>query len=139
MKPMFFTDLSNVEIREGALHVRIPVTVKDMIINKLDVPEPEKYKFVFDIERKKKPRTTGFKSQQAHVHGHLSQIADFLGYYMSEIKEVMKDDLPDWPRKFIMGRTVYMSEADADTVLESKAIEWCHVKAAELGIMLKEE
>ena len=92
-----------------------------------------------DVERKKKPRTTGPKSQQAHLHGHLSQIADYTGFYLSEIKEVMKEDIPEWPRKIIMGRTVYMSEADADTILESKAIEWCHVKAAFLGIILKED
>jgi hypothetical protein len=136
---MFYVNLSNLTYKDNTLTVFLPPAIHDMFSRKLAVEEPEKYKFVFDVERKKKPRTTGPKSQQAHLYGHLSQIADYTGFYLSEIKEVMKEDIPEWPRKVIMGRTVYMSEADADTILESKAIEWCHVKAAFLGIILKEE
>lgn len=138
-KVMFYVDLSKLTYKQGVLTVFLPPAIHDMFSRKLAVQEPEKYKLVFDVERKKKPRTTGPKSQQAHLHGHLSQIADYTGYYLSEVKEAMKEDIPEWPRKTVMGHTIYMSEADADTVLESKAIEWCHVKAAFLGIILKEE
>jgi len=58
---------------------------------------------------------------------------------MSEIKEVMKDDLPGWPHVERFGRMVAVSEADVDTVVEAAAIEWTHVKAAELGVVLREE
>jgi hypothetical protein len=142
MKPMFFTELKSVSLEVNMLLVHLPVSIVDAVANKLQVEEPEKYKLTFSIEKKKKPRTTGPKSQQAHLHGHLQQIADYCGYYMSEIKEAMKEDISDWPRKIIdvgdTRRTIYMSEADADTVLESKAIEWTHVKASELGIILYE-
>ena len=144
-KVMFYVDLSKLTYKQGVLTVFLPPAIHDMFSRKLAVQEPEKYKLVFDVERKKKPRTTGPKgpdgkgSQQYHLYGHLQQIADYTGFYLSEIKEAMKEDIPEWPRKFVMGKPVYMSEADADTILESKAIEWCHVKAAFLGIMLKEE
>jgi len=142
-KVMFYVDLSKVRVNSGVLSVLLPQAIRSLVESRLAVNEKEKYKFVFDFQKKKKPRSTGWKSQCNHLHGHLSQIADHCGYYMSEIKEAMKEDLPDWPRKAISiggaRKIVYMSEADADTVLESKAIEWCHVKAAELGIILIEE
>jgi hypothetical protein len=144
-KVMFYVDLSRVKFDGNDLVILLPQVVKDMLSNKLRVEESEKYKFVFDVERKKKPRTTGPKgpdgkgSQQYHLHGHLQQIADYTGFYMSEIKEAMKKDIPEWPCRTVMGETVYASEADADTILEAKAIEWCHVKAAFLGVILKED
>ena len=89
-----------------------------------------------------RPRTTGRYSQSAHLHGHLQQIARHTGYTLGEIKEVMKEDLPDWPRHEVklggVVRLVPISEANVDVPTESKAIEWCHVKAAELGIRLVE-
>jgi len=134
----FYVDLDKVRVGLDRLEIFLPSSVNAMIERRIAGVDQARYKFVFDVERKRKPRTTGPKSQQAHLHGHLSQIADSLGYHMSELKEAMKEDLPDWPRKTVLGKTVYMSESDADTVLESKAIEWCHVRAAEFGIRLIE-
>lgn len=140
---MFHIDLDRVSfINDGYMAVLLPRAIVDIVQARFTRIEPGqrgRWKFVFDVWKKERPRTTGWKSQQAHLHGHLSTIADALGYYMSEIKEAMKEDLPDWPRKTVMGKIVYMSEADADTVLESKGIEWCHVKAAEFGIKLVED
>ncbi len=69
-------------------------------------------------------------------------IARHTGYTLGEIKEVMKEDMGDWPRREVklggVVRLVPVSEADVDMVTESKAIEWCHVKATELGIRLVE-
>jgi hypothetical protein len=66
-----------------------------------------------------------------------------LGYSLNEIKTVMKEDCIDWPRHQVVfhGRTYMVpdSEADATTLTESSAIEWTHVRAAELGIILVEE
>lgn len=90
-----------------------------------------------------KPRSTGKHSQSAHLHGHLRQIADYCGYHLSEIKDVLKEDLSSWPTRTVrIGQTtqdVPISEADASTVVESAAIEWCHQRAAELGIPLIED
>jgi len=84
------------------------------------------------------PRSTGKGSQCNHLHGHLQQLAEFTGYGMSEIKDVMKADLFEWPMVERMGHLIPMSEADVDTMVESAAITWCHVKAADLGIILRE-
>ena len=84
------------------------------------------------------PRTKGPGSQSAHLHGHLQQIAKHIGCYMGELKEAMKYDLPDWPMKFVLQHKVAASEADVNTFIESQAITWCHVKAAELGVVLRE-
>jgi len=91
----------------------------------------------------KRPRSTGPRSQSAHLHGHLQMIAEHCGYNMGEMKAVMKEDCVGWPHKEVawLGRThmVPISEADATVEVESVAIDWCHVVAAELGIVLREE
>lgn len=138
----FFVSLDRLVLDVQRRGILLPAEAWRLFCDKLERIEPcqrGKWKLVFDIHRKMKPRTSGPKSQQAHLHGHLSTIAESLGYYMSEIKEAMKADLTSWPRRIVMGQTIYMSEADADTVLEAKAIEWCHVKAAEFGIRLIED
>jgi hypothetical protein len=86
----------------------------------------------------KRPRTTGKGSQSNHLHGHLQQIAEFTGYGMSEVKDVLKADLADWPHVERFGRMVPVSEAELDTLVEAAAIEWTHAKAEELGVVLRE-
>jgi len=68
----------------------------------------------------------------------LQQLAEFIGFSMSELKEAMKADLPNWPVVERLGHMVHVSEADVDTMVESAAIEWTHVKASELGVGLRE-
>jgi hypothetical protein len=90
-----------------------------------------------------RPRSTGKGSQSAHLHGHLQQIGKEVGYSLEEIKSVMKGDCIDWPHKQVMFahkiHVVPISEADATVEVESAAIEWCHMRAAELNITLVEE
>lgn len=89
-----------------------------------------------------KPRSTGPFSQSAHLHGHLQQIGRELGYSMGEIKDVMKHDCLEWPRRTVVFKgityLVPISESEATTIIESAAIEWCHMRAAEFGIRLVE-
>jgi len=96
-----------------------------------------------DVSLPHKPRSTGPKSQSAHLHGHLQQLGRHLGYSMEEIKSVMKYDCIEWPRHQITFKgqiyLVPISEADASSAVESAAIEWCHMRSAEFAIMLVEE
>lgn len=85
-----------------------------------------------------RPRTTGPGSQSNHLHGHLQQICEHTGYTMSEVKEAMKADMPNWPVVERLGHLVHLSEADVDTLVEAEAIEWTHRTAAELEIRLIE-
>lgn len=90
-----------------------------------------------------KPRTFGPKSQSAHLHGHLQQLAVHFGYTLQEMKEVMKGDVPEWPteerRVGHRFKVRPVSEASVSTFVESRAIEWCHLIAAEEGLVLIEE
>lgn len=89
-----------------------------------------------------KPRTTGKDSQSHHLHGHFRDLALFTGHTLGEIKEYAKSDCADWPHAEVrIGRHVRMvpqSEGDANTVEEAALIEWCHVKAVEIGCRLTE-
>lgn len=99
------------------------------------MPVCPRCKFQFSVYR---ARTTGPGSQSNCLHGFLQQLAEHTGYSMTEIKEVMKEDLPQWPHVERLGRMVAVSEADVDTAVESAAIEWCRVKAVDLGVVLRE-
>jgi len=70
-------------------------------------------------------------------------MAQHMGLSLEEVKTMMKVDCSGWPHKAVQfGEKVVMipiSEADADTVAESIAIEWCHYRAADLGVILREE
>jgi hypothetical protein len=94
------------------------------------------------VDTPSKPRTFGPGSQSAHLHGHLQQLAVHFGYTLGEMKDVMKDDVPEWPReeRKIGKRRILrpVSEATVSTVVESKAIEWTHLIAAEEGLTLVE-
>jgi hypothetical protein len=61
---------------------------------------------------------------------------------MGEIKELMKEDCEEWPRHEVtlggVVRLVPISEADATNVDESAGIEWCHRRAADMGVRLVE-
>jgi hypothetical protein len=106
-------------------------------------------KLVLDVPFK--PRSSGPKKQgpddlgyqSNHLHGHLSQLAEWFGMTMSEIKLAMKYDVPDWPMQTKrLGKSVIVfpdSEARVSMAVESRAIEWTHKIAAEEGITLKEE
>lgn len=89
-----------------------------------------------------RPRSTGPHSQSAHLHGHLQTLAQFCGYSLGEMKDVMKADNAFWPHHEVkvgsVVRVVPISEADMNSVDESLAIEWCHMRAAEVGCVLQE-
>jgi hypothetical protein len=90
--------------------------------------------------KKVNPNDPGYQSN--HLHGHLSQLAIHFSYTMGEMKEIMKDDVPEWPvEPRTIGKRVKIrpvSEANVSVEVESKAIEWCHMIAGEEGITLKE-
>jgi len=99
------------------------------------MPVCPRCKFQFSVYR---ARTTGPGSQSAHLHGHLQQLAEHTGHSMGEIKDAMKADLATWPHEEIFGRMVPVSEADVDTAVEASAIAWTHMRASELGVVLRE-
>jgi len=95
------------------------------------------------LELPHRPRSTGFKSQNHHLRGHVRQLCFYTGYTMTEMMDVIKQATPTWPEKImeIRGRHVAVkaSEADVSVEVASEAIEICHVIAADHDWYLKEE
>lgn len=96
----------------------------------------------FTVDTPKRPRTTGYKSQNHHLRGHEQQIAKALGLTLTEVHETIKNELADWPEKQINGprgeRFVKLSEAEISTEVCAAAIELCHAWAAHTGVTLIE-
>jgi hypothetical protein len=96
-----------------------------------------------------KPRTHGPKKQNPNdpvyqnnmLNGFLSQLAIHFGYTKNEMKEIMKDDVPEWPSEARrIGKRIKIrpvSEADVSTAVCAKAIDWCIMIAGEEGLTLK--
>ena len=127
----------------NGLRVYIPPAFSvavDRIVEKCHAKHGGYVKVSVDVPSK--PRTFGPGSQSAHLHGHLQQLAVHFGYTLGEMKDVMKSDVAEWPReerKFGKRRILRpVSEATVSTVVESRAIEWCHMVAGEEGLVLIE-
>lgn len=99
------------------------------------MPTCPKCKFQFSLYR---PRTTGPRSQNAHIRGHARQLADHTGHSMSEIMQIIKEETASWPTHQIHGHTVWASEADVTMEVAAEAIERSHVLAVDLGVVLEE-
>ena len=91
------------------------------------------------IDKPFKLRSTGYKSQNHHLHGHIRQIAGELGYNNSEIKNYIKSECSEWPLENVLGKAVPKSEAKLSSAEEAAAIEFCHRLAAENNIILIED
>lgn len=94
----------------------------------------------FDLPHQ--PRTTGWKSQNHHLRGHVRQLCGYTGFTMTEMMQIVKEDTPSWPVDFkeFRGkrRAVYASEADISMETASDAIEICHRIAVDNEWILKE-
>lgn len=101
--------------------------------------------FRFQASRPRKPRTTGWKSQNHHFNGHIQQICKETGVDKFKDFQYVKmqckyDAIPRGYGYMIMrdGTIVPKSEADADTIECAILIDTAHQLAAELNITLKE-
>lgn len=101
------------------------------------------------IEPPRRPRTTGEKSQNHHLNGHIQQISMETGQPFDDVKKYIKQQAVSMgypmlerfgrPVNDMWGHPVGISEADASASECSLLIEQAHMLAAELGIILREE
>ena len=91
------------------------------------------------IDKPFKLRSTGYKSQSNHFHGHCQQIAENSGHTMTEVKNAIKERCTSWPTELICGVRVKISESKISSAVSAEAIELTHVEAAEQGIRLRED
>lgn len=103
------------------------------------------------ISTLRRKHTTGWKSQNHHLNGHVMQIANETGNPFDDVKMFVKRKaiargLPlmtkpngDLVYSLVDGEPLPKSEADMDTVECGYCIDESHVLASELGIVLIEE
>ena len=87
-----------------------------------------------------KPRTTGEHSQNAHINGHIQQIALATDNGFDLVKLACKQESlsAGYPYKKIADQIVPLSESEIDTEQAAILIETIHRVAAELGVVLTE-
>lgn len=103
-----------------------------------------------EISKPKKSRTTGERSQNHHINGHIQQICmetgnDFEDVKLAAKRRAFKRGLPYKTKpngevvySMIDGEPVPVSEADMSTVEAGYLIDELHQIAAELDIVLRE-
>ena len=142
-------EINNAEIQEWIsafdpkyLTFVIPNQYADSItaIIKLCMDKHNDYCYLkFGVPRK--PRTTGERSQNTHIHGHATQLAAETGddkeYYLLRAKErAISKGYPYHVDAF--GKCCPESETEIDTVQAAALIDQLHEDAAFLGVTLKE-
>jgi len=93
------------------------------------------------ISRPRKPRTTGWKSQNHHWRGHCRDIMEQTGNSMTDVATALKEyavEFYGYPEDEKFGKMKPRSEADLDTVEEGVLIDATHHFAASWGFYLKE-
>lgn len=93
------------------------------------------------VSKPHRPRTTGEKSQNHHLNGHIQMIAMETGNDFETVKEVVKQRAISmgYPFRTYKGLVVPYSESEASVEECAILIEAAHMLAAEEGIILKEE
>ncbi len=88
------------------------------------------------------PRTTGPKSQNHHLNGHIMQICNATQHSYEAIKYCVKMlavEEMGYPYEIIDGHIWPKGESDCDTAECALLIEAAHVWAAHHGIILRED
>jgi hypothetical protein len=93
------------------------------------------------LDKIRKHRSTGWKSQNHHINGHCQQIAQDTGNDFDTVKTYCKTQAISrgYPFDDYHGQVVPWSESRIDTLQASYLIDMIHQLAAELGIILQEE
>ena len=93
------------------------------------------------LARPYSPRTTGPKSQNHHLNGHIMQICERTGNDYETIKYCVKMiavEQMGYPFTTVAGHVWPKRESDCNTEECAKLIEASHVLAAQMGIILRE-
>jgi len=94
------------------------------------------------IASPKRPRTTGERSQNHHLNGHIMQICAETGNDYDVVKNAVKMiavEQMGYPYTDFHGVITPKSESESSTDECAKLIEAAHILAADLGIILRED
>jgi len=100
----------------------------------------QKDSLIVKIAPPRKLRTTGERSQNHHLNGHIQQICIETGNDFAAVKAVIKQMAVSmgYPFRTFRGMVIPYSEAESSVQECAILIEAVHMLAAELGINLKE-
>lgn len=93
------------------------------------------------IQPPKRPRTTGPRSQNRHLNGHVMQICRETGNDFDTVKDAVKRIAAErfgYPLSTVGAVTVPKRERECSAGECAKLIEAAHMLAADLGIILNE-
>jgi hypothetical protein len=126
------------DIKPGEFRVVVPAPNRDLVAAMLQRKKDHYYRI--RIDRPRKARTTGERSQNHHINGHCQQIAIETGNDLETVKMYCKEQAisEGYPFDEFGGRAIPYSETRIDTVQAGVLIETIHRLAAELGIVLVE-
>ena len=141
-------ECNNAEVRIEAHHVLPYVKLRlppEYAMQAMDLYNKLKAKRITQVYVKlglpRKPRTTGEKSQNRHLNGHVQQIAQYTGDSFDDVKMHIKREAVSMGYPFhtdSFGNMVPNSEADASTVECSYLIDTAHRIASDMSLKLKE-
>jgi hypothetical protein len=124
------------------LTIEIPELCRDAWLTLARKPNVKKSKQMYvKLGVPRKPRTTGWRSQNKHIHGHAQQIAEYTGDYKEDViaeakRRAVTRGYPTRENSF--GHIVPISESDISTVEAGHLIEELHMIASDLNVRLKE-
>jgi hypothetical protein len=122
--------------------VIIPKLHTQALFELLQQPNVQKSQKVYvKLGPPKRPRTTGYRSCNTHIHGHAQQIGEFTGDYKEDViaeakRRAVTRGYPTRQNSF--GYIVPISEKDASTVEANMIIEELHMIASDIDLALKE-
>lgn len=93
------------------------------------------------LKRPYAPRTTGPRSQNHHLNGHIVQICNYTGNDYETIKYCVKMiavEQMGYPAQTIAGHIIPKRETDCNTQECGMLIEASHILAAQMGLVLQE-
>lgn len=131
--------------QKGLISFEVPQDemLQTMLINVLSAIKSKHNDYAqVTIKTPRKPRTTGFKSQNHHLNGHIVQICNHTGNSYSVVKDYIKIIAVEqfgYPYKIINNKLIPQGESDCSTEECAMLIESSHYVAAEIGITLREE
>ena len=138
MKIVLTASLSGVEITDT--HFMIPLRSAEFLYLKKMAEKAATDEIITTISVADKNRTTGERSQNHHINGHIQTIAQETGSSFGAVKEHVKKLAIDRGYPFMElrdGTILPCSESDITTVQAGFLIEAIHQFAAEFGIRLK--
>ena len=134
---------SKVTPKDGVISIAWPAAIAHGVARLLELSREKCAGYLnvrFDLPHR--PRTTGWKSQNHHLRGHVRQLCDYTGYSMNEMMQFVKEDTPSWQVEFkeFRGkrRMIHASEADISIETASEAIERGHRIAFDNEWILRE-